>query len=269
MRFWFGSPVAGSAVAAEFLFVQNYFEGLWTHTWSLAVEEHFYLILPTLLLVLWKRDPSSKNPFNKLPTIIAVVAVLTLLARLATSYTGEYASREMSFPTHLRLDSLFFGVLLSYLTHYTKFIVSDVSSRVCVGLIFVGVACFAPAFIWEKDNTPWLSIYGYTFLYLGSGCLLVGSQIIDRRPHGPLLKAFGIMGSHSYSIYLWHGAVLFWGIRLAQTMLHTTFSYPVTVVVYIAGSIAVGMILSLLWEDPVLKLRNRLFPSESASPVGR
>src|SRR5262245_8242629 len=30
---------------AEVFFVQNYFEGLWNHTWSLAIEEHFYLSL--------------------------------------------------------------------------------------------------------------------------------------------------------------------------------------------------------------------------------
>jgi len=33
------------AALGEFFFVQNYLGGLWGHTWSLAVEEHFYLIL--------------------------------------------------------------------------------------------------------------------------------------------------------------------------------------------------------------------------------
>ncbi len=33
------------SLVTELLFIQNYIPGLWEHTWSLAVEEHFYLIL--------------------------------------------------------------------------------------------------------------------------------------------------------------------------------------------------------------------------------
>ena len=32
-----------ATIVNELLFIQNYRSGLWTHTWSLAVEEHFYL----------------------------------------------------------------------------------------------------------------------------------------------------------------------------------------------------------------------------------
>ena len=39
-------------MGAELLFMQSYFEGIWGLTWSLAVEEHFYLLLPLLVLLL-------------------------------------------------------------------------------------------------------------------------------------------------------------------------------------------------------------------------
>src|SRR5438094_1957785 len=41
----------------EVLFLQNYFAGLWPHTWSLAVEEHFYILLPLLLCWMVRRAP--------------------------------------------------------------------------------------------------------------------------------------------------------------------------------------------------------------------
>src|ERR1700730_4300428 len=33
---------------AEVFFVQNYWPGVWDHTWSLGVEEHFYILLPAV-----------------------------------------------------------------------------------------------------------------------------------------------------------------------------------------------------------------------------
>src|SRR5690606_2129619 len=38
-------------IFSEVVFVQNYFEGLWGHTWSLAIEEHFYLLLAGTLFL--------------------------------------------------------------------------------------------------------------------------------------------------------------------------------------------------------------------------
>jgi peptidoglycan/LPS O-acetylase OafA/YrhL len=40
--------------APNYIFIQNYmdFEVRWTHSWSIAIEEHFYFVLPLVLLVL-------------------------------------------------------------------------------------------------------------------------------------------------------------------------------------------------------------------------
>ena len=54
----------------EALFVQNYLARVWNHTWSLAVEEHFYIGL-TILLWGLARFRGGKNPFNALPGLCA------------------------------------------------------------------------------------------------------------------------------------------------------------------------------------------------------
>jgi peptidoglycan/LPS O-acetylase OafA/YrhL len=44
-------PVPWPRFIGEFFFIQNYYNSFWGPTWSLAVEEHFYLALPLLLLL--------------------------------------------------------------------------------------------------------------------------------------------------------------------------------------------------------------------------
>src|SRR5688572_1880780 len=55
--------VSLKALFAELFFYQNYVTGLWLHTWTLAIEEHFYLILAGIFYVL-KRSAGGKGQIN-------------------------------------------------------------------------------------------------------------------------------------------------------------------------------------------------------------
>jgi len=85
----------------------------------LAVEEHFYIILPLLLLFMVKRK-GGENPFSRIPLLALAISALVLTLRCLTTYLqptyGLYTHR---FPTHLCIDALFFGVLISYSTIFT------------------------------------------------------------------------------------------------------------------------------------------------------
>jgi len=41
------------SVPSRSLLVQNYWHGVWDHTWSLAVEEHFYVLAAGCASLLW------------------------------------------------------------------------------------------------------------------------------------------------------------------------------------------------------------------------
>jgi peptidoglycan/LPS O-acetylase OafA/YrhL len=112
LRLRAGDAITRAAVVSESLFVQNYGAHVWSHTWSLAVEEHFYLLLA--LLVLWLQRRSAVNPFRRVPLIFLVTTVFVGVARVATWKWVPYSTETHRFPTHLEIDSLFFGVLLSF-----------------------------------------------------------------------------------------------------------------------------------------------------------
>lgn len=106
-------------VPAMLFFAQNYsFHHTWIVTWSLCVEEHFYLALPLVLLGLgWLRRRSAST------------AVLVVIALLAGSFALRWATWQFEpprnyddylsrlyVPTHLRVDGLAIGVFFAWLS---------------------------------------------------------------------------------------------------------------------------------------------------------
>ena len=57
----------------------------WGHTWSLAVEEHFYILLPLLLAFLLRRGKGLADPFRAIPWLFAATAAVRLTGRYATA----------------------------------------------------------------------------------------------------------------------------------------------------------------------------------------
>jgi len=266
-------PPSTRLVVGEVFFLQNYLGGMWNHTWSLAVEEHFYIGLAVLCFwLLRKRKPSGEShaPFRKVPAICLGVAVTCLLLRMASPFLHDfYTHRRYLFGTHLRIDSLCFGVLLSYLWHLgsLKARTAKLPSTV---LVVAGLALLSPAFIFPLREHVWVSIFGVIPLYLGSGALLLA--FLRKESSGiKLLNLGGALGAASYSIYLWHMPVAIWGWPMAQK-LPGMGSYPSYFVFYMVGSLAFGWMMSKVVEWPVLRLRDRFFPSgarQAGCPEGK
>ena len=75
-----------------------------------------------------------------------------------------------------------------------------------------------------------------------------------------------LLGRESYSIYLWHYVVLTWvaiplWFALAPTSPHA--ARWISVITYLAVSLGMGFMMSILIERPLLRLRDQLFPSKS------
>ncbi len=157
------------AIVCEVLFIQNYGPNMWGHTWSLAVEEHFYLLLGLLLFVL-----SRRQRVGLVPRLFPLVALGFLAARVATTLlVPEFDFKTHVFATHLRLDALFYGVALSYLWYFERPRLAFAEQGAARPLLLLGgLLLFAPACFWKQDN-PWMRTIGLSGLSLGGAMLVL------------------------------------------------------------------------------------------------
>jgi peptidoglycan/LPS O-acetylase OafA/YrhL len=275
-----GMAIPLDRLLAEIFFVQNYYGGLWGHTWSLCIEEHFYLLLTLGLYLLWRRPGIRATPFDAIPKMTLLVAVGVLAARVLTYLLVVPYDFQTHFkPTHLRIDSLLFGVCLAYFHHFHHEKFANFIRRYRLPIMLFSVAAIVPAIVLPVESM-FMSTIGFTLLYLGFGCVLLfalyhsGSRASSRYFGVPGILLARV-GAYSYSMYLWHLVVATLGltlIRRAYTYASTTLSqgilpqqlHPlVEFAAYVLASVAVGITTAKLVEMPVLRLRDRYFPGRS------
>ena len=260
-------PVPLRHLLGELLFVQNYAAHLWGHTWSLAIEEHFYLCLALLVALLLRRP--GANPFSRLPAFFALTAAFCLgFRQWNAAHYAEYQYALDFYPTHLRIDSLFFGVLLAYLTHF-----HGLAGRLRWfppwGRVALGATLLVPAFLFARETERWVTVTGFNLFYLGSGLLVLGAVHLQETTSRSL-RVLGALGATSYSIYLWHLPVNVWfAARILRTGEADPLAYAGYVSVCVLGALLLGYAMARAVELPVLRLRDRILPARGAPAGGR
>jgi len=260
MRLLLGVEIPAKVMLGEVFFLQNYLGGLWGHTWSLAVEEHFYIGI-AILFAVWGRS-GRRDRFAAVPATFLVIAVVCLTLRIWTAVQyPEFVSMVHLFGTQLRMDSLFFGVLLAYLWFF-RGLSEKVKAVPSIVLLAVGIGLLAPAFVFRLETHPFITTFGLTLFYLGSGSILLAALRLSSSKSF-LLNWLGAIGAASYSIYLWHGAVGSWGNAFVRKLTGID-SYASYLLIYLGGSCIFGLLMSRLVESPALKWRDALFPPRSS-----
>jgi peptidoglycan/LPS O-acetylase OafA/YrhL len=164
--------------------------------------------------------------------------------------------------THLRIDELLFGVLLSYFWAFDRERLRNFVAR-HRRILSIGVAISVPSFFVTWTPTAMVAM-GFVALYLTFGALLLVVLLRDIKPSMPALF-FGRIGVASYSIYLWH---IPWRVAVDHITgwMHVPQSaWIVPWALYVVGSVIVGIMAAALIELPVLRLRDRLLPSRSSA----
>ena len=251
------------------LFLQNYVgTNPLRHTWTLAVEEHFYVLLPIALLGLAAR--------RRLPTLVVgglvIVPIVILAIRALSLAIGTPGSATME-ATHLRLDGLAAGVGLRAVAIWRsdRWEAVDRSRWVCVFagvLLWLSVALLPPEHFWTRVGGP-------TAAWMGAAAFVLASVHIRAARGLPDWLASGLawIGVSSYGIYLWHLDVISRCDRLAGDRLIGAFGVSggwwALAAVSAVTAIALGALLTRLIEWPVLRLRDRWVPStaRSSQPV--
>ncbi len=249
-----GSPTAGEFAAAN-LYATNYYQIAqqaagnapymsWTPLWSLAVEEHFYLLFPALLVLL-ARD--WRKVFFALLAVILVVP----LWRLGVSVMAPETAQAYTYmATDARIDSIAYGCLFSIGLHLLG---SPDRLRALVGWVpaALAVAALLATFVIRDDMFRQV----LRFSVQGGAIGVLMLNLYYGRMFGwafPILELAPLrwIGRVSYGLYLWHFPVL-------DLVRRAEWSAPVTVIVALGLSFAVTAISFYFWEQKFIGWRKR------------
>lgn len=246
----------------EIFFVQNYLGSVWNHTWSLAVEEHFYLLLSIIVYLLIRANKGALNPFKFLPSFFLFVAATLLFLRwIAGSQfpVGTWASTLVY--SHLRIDSLLFGVLLAYLFHFHIGLLKLIAERFSFALILLAVSSVSVPLLFPLSDSRISYTFGFTILFLGFGALLILMLFSRSRAKEWLVRISAPflvpIGRASYSIYLWHMFLYWMSVHFFLNAHSSVYLFSLQVSLYLIGSVLFGMWMFRMIEVPCLGMRDK------------
>jgi peptidoglycan/LPS O-acetylase OafA/YrhL len=239
--------------------IQNYAGTSLDHTWSLAVEEHFYLFLPVVLLWIYRNRYTRSCVIQ---TLLCLCIAVLIIRTASYIVSGPGATQ---WHTHTRLDSLLFGVLLSYFMYNSR-PQFDKLLECRLFLTFLSILVFAIAFVCAGHQSAYMSTVGYTVNYICFSALLLlvyGYQGALIRI--PLYRATAWIGRYSYGIYLWHLSVREPAVNFCSRLPRSVGWLALLIVQY-AAAIALGVLVTKVVEFPMLRVRDKLFPRGVAEP---
>ena len=239
-----------------FLNIQNYITRGPAHLWSLAVEEHAYLLLVGFLVLASVMALRMRTVF----WVLGAASVVVVGLQIAMMLLGK----PYFATTHTRVEAIFYGVMLAILFHCRPEVFRRMQDR---RWIWVGGMVTALLFFRFARNT----LPGFLMQFGMANLIGVCALILTYR-HRPSLKrswAYRLVawiGLYSYGIYLWHVSMMGAVVNLAAhlpakaSVIFTVIGEPVL-------GIALGVLMTKLIEFPALRLRDRWFPRKVKSAV--
>lgn len=252
-------PPAGSSISAA-LYVYNYFHGICLPrpsrvdlSWSLGIEEQFYLLWPVILLTLHSLNRQA------LLQRLAIAFLIVQIGRIVAVALGVRIS-YVDYAFETRCDALLAGCMAAIALRSAPHIPSLILHRLAplVPILSI-VACQWATMQWPDFEQTYLhGIEALSFAVLIVQCIALSKV----RPWSwldlPPLRALGLI---SYSLYLWHIIGLF-----AADHVHTSrWRYQILTDVVASLVLATGSYLII--ERPFDRLKQRLATRKRYQPA--
>lgn len=172
------------------------------HTWSLAVEEQFYLVWPLLLVAAMKVS-------RRLVGLLALAGTVTaLLQRLTVCEAGSCVTR-VYHSTDTRMDQLLLGALtaVAFNTGILRHVPRRIGSAAGAGALVALAVFVASSTSWSSH---WYDTIGMT-ITAGLACVVIAAVLVDPAgwfAAGLSWRPLAVLGMTSYAVYLWNALFL-------------------------------------------------------------
>ncbi len=251
------------AVAGTMFYFQNWQQAfhlipilqLTDHTWSLAIEEQFYMVWPTLLLgSLMLARRMGWEPLRTALIVAVALAAVSAVEKVVL-WSGPGSQPRIYYGTDTRADSLLIGaaVGICYVSGGLGRVRRWLPALAPVALLVIVIT-----FGFAHDNSA--RLYrdgGLTAFALASAVVIGGLALAPGSPLGRVLAIGPLvwLGRISYGLYLWH-----WPVYRYLHPARLGLSWGPTQLVRVAVTIAAATISYYVLERPLLRLRHRFDP---------
>ncbi len=220
------------------------------HTWSLGMEEQFYLLWPLVLPAVMRRESRARRILGLL--VLASAGAAWTVAAVTATHGGSGLG---TFNPLLRAHGLLIGCILALSLRHR--LPAHPKRLVWMGVALLGIG-FAIGPVQAREP----AYLGWNLLTPEVAAALLIAGIAWQEPYG-LAKVFTSrpvvwLGTRSYGVYLWH-------VPLIALVFLLGFPRNVAALVGIATAIAAAE-MSFRWvERPLLRLKDRLRPKPRTS----
>ena len=253
-------------------FTQNF--GLQTgttfsHAWSLCVEEHFYLILPIMaLIIVYKKSVHYGWVilFGLLLMGIVLRASIYIYYNQCSHFHAIYYTK-IYYSSFCRLDELVFGVAIAMLRNFHKDVWEKVIEKGNLVLLFGIISCGVTFYLFLHYNYSMLmTVFGYPLLGISFAALTLAALCPSSYLYKTRIPGAATLAVWSYAIYLIHKPISVIIYReLAKFEVNP--SNPFVIVTITFASIFCGWLLYVCVETPFLKLREKIGKVSLKSPM--
>ncbi len=228
-----------------------------SHFWSLAVEEHFYLVWPFVVAYL------SRGAAMRLCVILGLGATCL---RIALSASGVNET-SIFVLTPCRLDTLCAGAYLALATRSPMG--ATIGHRASTLMWLSGALTFAcsawhavlgtaDAFVLPLRSLAMALFFGFLIFAV---CEEHGPALLKRLLRAQWLRT---LGKYSYGLYVFHGLIAYWmhsrgGLTATFTRMFGSHGLAMLleVVVGLAASVLISVLSFEFFERPMLKLKSK------------
>jgi peptidoglycan/LPS O-acetylase OafA/YrhL len=250
---WFDAALALSYVGNIARWIWHRSMGPLAPTWSLGMEEQFYLIWPPLLAALLAKRARRM-------AIILVASLLVVGSAVASwlmyRTPGGGATPDIYFSPVLNVGPLLTGAILALLLRSPR-VRTRLAGRTGTWLAGIGAAFLVAVELWmPSDWTSQSVVFGIILPLVGVASAMLIGGLVSRRSVAARVLALRPVAwfgrNTSYSLYLWHVPVIALILPLVPG--------PAGVVAAIAASMLVAIASHYAIERPFARLKKRLEP---------